>query len=65
MTIADPGQTGTQATTIDVRAIAAISRYESTRLATTEYARFTELVRQLQSDDFSKPTECAGGTFGR
>ncbi len=58
MTIANLDQTAAQPTTIDVRTIAAISRDESTQLATTEYARFTELVRQLQTDDFSKPTDC-------
>ena len=58
MSTADLERAGAQPITIDVRAIAAISRDESTQLATTEYARFTELVGQLQTDDFSKPTDC-------
>ena len=53
-----PGESRVSPTTIDVGAIPAISREESTRLATTEYARFTELVGQLDRDDFSKATDC-------
>ena len=53
-----PGEGGMSPIAIDVGAIPAISREESTRLAITEYARFTALVRQLRSDDFSKATDC-------
>ncbi len=52
------GATSTRPTTIDVNTIPAISRDESTQLAITEYASFTDLVRQLGSDDFGKPTDC-------
>ncbi len=43
---------------IDVNTIPAVSRAESTQLAITEYARFTDLVRHLGPDDFGKPTDC-------
>lgn len=42
----------------DVSTIAAISRDEATHLAIAEYARFTDLVRQLGPEDFGKPTDC-------
>jgi len=48
--------TSTQSTEVDT--IPPISRDESTRLAITEYARFTDLVRQLGADDFAKSTDC-------
>ncbi|MGI8610540.1 MAG: maleylpyruvate isomerase family mycothiol-dependent enzyme [Candidatus Dormibacteria bacterium] len=43
---------------VDVFYIPAISRDESSVLATTEYARFTDLVRQLGPDEFTLPTDC-------
>ena len=58
MTTGSLDENGARPTTIDAQTIVPISRDESTELATTEYARFTELVRQLQTDDFSKPTDC-------
>lgn len=45
-------------TTTDVRSIAPISREESSRLATTEYQRFTDLVRTLRPEEFNLPTDC-------
>lgn len=48
--------TSTKSTEVDT--IPPISRDESTRLATTEYARFTDLVRQLDAADFARSTDC-------
>jgi uncharacterized protein (TIGR03083 family) len=52
--------------------IPAIDRHEAATIAATEYRRFTELLRELDADDWTKPTDCpewdvramAGHTLG-
>ncbi len=41
-----------------VETIPPITRAEVERLATTEYQRFTNQLRSLAPDDWSKPTDC-------
>jgi uncharacterized protein (TIGR03083 family) len=43
---------------IDIRDIPAIEHPEAMRLAETECERFLDLVRQLQDDDWRRPTDC-------
>jgi uncharacterized protein (TIGR03083 family) len=45
-------------TSTRVEEIAAIDRHEAATIAATEYERFVELLRELDADDWSKPTEC-------
>jgi hypothetical protein len=44
--------------TIDVAGIPPISRTEASTLATTEYALFVDLLRELDAGDWSRPTAC-------
>ena len=41
-----------------VETIAPITRHEAEGLARTEYARYAELLRSLDDEDWTKPTEC-------
>ncbi|HEV2013649.1 MAG TPA: maleylpyruvate isomerase family mycothiol-dependent enzyme [Candidatus Dormibacteraeota bacterium] len=43
---------------IDIRDIRAIGHPEAMRLAETESERFLDLVRQLEDDDWRRPTDC-------
>jgi uncharacterized protein (TIGR03083 family) len=47
-------------TIVDVATIAPISRAEAPALATTELARFVELLRALSPDDWRRPTDNVG-----
>ena len=53
-----PANPAEAAAGVDVSTIPPISRAESSTLATTEYARFSELVRQLRPEEFTLPTDC-------
>ena len=44
--------------TIDVSTIPPLEHDEAMRLAAVEYDRFLDVVRNLQPDDWSKPTDC-------
>jgi len=40
--------------------VAAISHDQAMRLAATEYQRFLDLLRSLEPEDWTKPTDCPG-----
>jgi uncharacterized protein (TIGR03083 family) len=47
-------------TTVRVDEIPAIGRREAAAIAATEYQRFADLLRTLDTDDWTKPTDCPG-----
>jgi uncharacterized protein (TIGR03083 family) len=47
-------------TGIRVEQIPAIERHEAAKLAATEYRRLADLLRELDGDDWRKPTDCPG-----
>jgi uncharacterized protein (TIGR03083 family) len=49
-----------QSTALPVDHIPPLEHEEAMRLAQTEYQRLIELVDQLQPDDWTRPTDCAG-----
>jgi uncharacterized protein (TIGR03083 family) len=59
-------------TTTRVETIPPIDRHEAATIAATEYQRFADLLRELDADDWHKPTDCpewdvramAGHTLG-
>ena len=46
------------ATLVQATQIPALGRTDAMRLAATEYERFGQLLRQLTTEDWSKPTDC-------
>ena len=50
------------ATLVQTDTIPALDRKTAMRLASAEYERFDALLKQLQGDDWSKPTDCARWT---
>ena len=44
--------------------VAAISHDQAMRLAATEYQRFLDLLRSLEPEDWTKPTDCPVGMSG-